>query len=698
MEHLSHLLDYVAGLEYFRYLNGVDYAVMTVYAAIVVGIGVYLKRRASRSLEHYFLAGRQLPWWALGVSGMLNFLDMTGTMLIVSFLYMLGPRGLYVEFRGGAVLILAFMMLWVGKWHYRSKCMTGAEWYVYRFGSDNMAKASRLIGAIGGIVPSIGMLAYLMQGAGTFLSMFLPFGPKTCAVLMVALTVAYTLMSGFYGVVYTDLFQSFIILVAVVIISVLAVTHVVGYDGDLGALAQEVTGNPDWMSSVPSWQTPIFKDYDSDYQFIFVLAVFYLFRNILGGLGAGADPRYFGARSERECGLLTFFWTWLMAFRWPLMMGFAAMGLFLVKGMFPNQEVLAQASQMVKRYVAEQAGARGPDALADKDLMKRLLPRERWEDKLSDISRHPEKYPPLADSLRGVLGDGWQSKLDMVSYEGQINPERILPAVILQYLPMGLRGLMLVSLVAAAMSTFSPTVNISTALFTRDIWQAFVRPKASNPELIAVSWMFGVLLTAGGFAMAYTSKNINDIWDWIIMGVTAGLAIPNLLRLYWWRFNAGGVVVGTFIAVVGAVAQRIIWPDMGPYLKFGLNTSVSFAGCIIGTFLTKPTDPRVVEHFYRTTRPFGFWGPLKKLLPPDMRTEMDRENRRDILSLPFALGWQVTLFLLPMQLIIGAFRDFAITLVVFLVCLGWLLVVWYRNLPADDSPLTKANPVFPPAS
>jgi Na+/proline symporter len=66
-------------------------------------------------MEDYFLGGRQLPWWALGVSGMASFLDLTGTMIITSFLFMMGPRGLFVEFRGGAVLVLALMMLWSGK-------------------------------------------------------------------------------------------------------------------------------------------------------------------------------------------------------------------------------------------------------------------------------------------------------------------------------------------------------------------------------------------------------------------------------------------------------------------------------------------------------------------------------------------------------------------------------------------------------
>ena len=90
---------------------------MVLYFSFLVSLGLYLKKKASASMEDYFLGGRQLPWWALGVSGMASFLDLTGTMVIVSFLYMMGPRGLFVEFRGGAVLVLAVMMLWAGKWH-----------------------------------------------------------------------------------------------------------------------------------------------------------------------------------------------------------------------------------------------------------------------------------------------------------------------------------------------------------------------------------------------------------------------------------------------------------------------------------------------------------------------------------------------------------------------------------------------------
>ena len=100
-----------------RYLNGTDYTVIIIYFMILLGLGVYLKKRASENIEQYFLGGHKLPWWAMGISGMAYFLDIAGTMLIVSFLFMMGPRGLYIEIRGGAALVLAFAMAWTAKWH-----------------------------------------------------------------------------------------------------------------------------------------------------------------------------------------------------------------------------------------------------------------------------------------------------------------------------------------------------------------------------------------------------------------------------------------------------------------------------------------------------------------------------------------------------------------------------------------------------
>ena len=249
-----------------QYLNSLDYTVMIVYFCCLVGLGLYLKKMASASVEDYFIGGRKLPWWALGISGMASFLDITGTMIIVSFLYMLGPRGLFIEFRGGAVLVLVFMLLWAGKWHRRSQCITGAEWMIYRFGDGLGGRTAELINVIFSIIWIIGALAYMIIGSGIFLSTYMPFSPLVCSIIIIGVATVYTMVSGFYGVVFTDIFQSVIILIAVITISIMGFQKVVDCDS-LAVVASSVTGNSDWISSVPQWDTHMPKGYE-DFRFL----------------------------------------------------------------------------------------------------------------------------------------------------------------------------------------------------------------------------------------------------------------------------------------------------------------------------------------------------------------------------------------------------------------------------------------------
>jgi SSS family solute:Na+ symporter len=645
-----------------RSLNTTDYLVIAAYLLILVGLGFYFRKRASKSLEDYFLGGKRLPWWAMGISGMASFMDMAGTMLIVSFLYMLGPRGLYVEFRGGAVLVLAFMLVWTGKWHYRSRCMTGAEWMEYRFGTNWGGRFARLISAVAVITTTVGMLAYMIKALGMFVSMFLPFSPATCALVMIGVATLYTIVSGFYGVVFTDLFQSAIVISAIVVITVLAVTQVA--DGpSLAAVAQRVTGDSQWMNSFLPSHATMPKGYEA-YQDLALFAVFYFVRNAFIGMSsAGADPRYFGARSERECGTMTFLWTSLMMLRWPMMIGLAIMGLFLVSGLFPDQTVLSQVADLIKANIQS-------------------IPKERWADTLADIQNFPERFSPdLIQGIQSLLHDNWQSKLHLVSFEGTVNAERIVPAVILLHLPVGIRGFMLIAFVAAALSSFNASVNMTTGYFTRDIYQRHIRPLADNRELIASSYVFTVILVFAGFVLAYNIKSINQIWGWIMMGLGGGLAIPSLLKFYWWRFNGGGFAIGTTVGIAVAIAQSFLLPGLPEWQQFVLVSTISLVATVLGTYLTEETDEKVLRHFYETTRPFGIWKPCREKLNPDTREAMRREHRADLLAIPFVLVWQVTLFLLPMQLMIRSYTEFELTLLIFVVSLAGLYWFWYRRLP-----------------
>jgi len=447
-----------------RFLRIGDYAVILAYFAILIGIGAYFRKKAAASVEDYFLAGRRMPWWALGLSQMTFWFDMTGTMIIASFLFLLGPRGIWIELRGGAGLVLVFLMLWAGKWHRRSGVITGAEWMMFRFGRDRWAHFARLMSVVSNVVINLALLAYSFKGAGLFLSMFLPFSPLVCSLIMMLVTALYTIESGFYGVIASDIFQSVCIWIGVVAVVILTVGRLAGVP-DLGALALSVTGNPDWLSPLPQVRTPMPPGYEQ-YSFLLMMTLFYFGKTLVQGLGVGADPRFFGARCDRDCGRLSFLAGWSFMLRWPLMMSFVILGLLLVKDFFPDQTVLAQAADLIKAH----AGA---------------VPQNEWPELLARVANHPQSFPQeLTGGLAQLLGPEWGSRLSLLSFHGTVDPERILPAVLLMSIPAGLRGLLLVAFLAAAMSTFNAIVNGTTAFLTRDLYQGYIRPKAGTKELI----------------------------------------------------------------------------------------------------------------------------------------------------------------------------------------------------------------------
>ena len=253
-------------------LAPLDYAIIISYLGLSLVMGVLMTRKASSNLDHYFLGGRTLPWYLLGVAGMANWFDLTGTMLITSFLYLLGPRGLYIEFRGGAVLVLAFLLVYAGKWHRRSGCMTGAEWMTYRFGEGKAAEGVRLLSAVVNILITVMALAYLIRGASLFLGMFFPWPPFYTTLGLITVTTLYTMSSGFYGVVLTDLVQGIIVIASCIIIGLQA-WHLVPDTASLAAVAAHVTGNPNWTDSHPVWHTPMPPGYEQ-YSLLFMMMPF----------------------------------------------------------------------------------------------------------------------------------------------------------------------------------------------------------------------------------------------------------------------------------------------------------------------------------------------------------------------------------------------------------------------------------------
>jgi len=646
-------------------LRPIDLLVIGVYFALIVTTGLIMSRRAAQGMDSYFLAGRSLSWVLLGISGMALWFDLTGTMLITSFLYMLGPRGLFIEFRGGAVLVLAFMLAFTGKWHRRSQCLTAAQWYTFRFGEGRPAELVRFLTALMGIILAIGMLAYLVRGASLFLGMFSPFSPILTAALVIAIATLYTMFAGYYGVVVTNVIHGAVLIVACMVVSFIA-WHSIANAGALAHTADLVTGNAQWTNSSPSWQVHTPPGYGPYHYLIFIVA-FYLLRNVIGGLGSGAEQRYFAAKSDRDCGMLSLLQAITLMFRWPMMIGYAILGILLVHHLYPDATSVHHAAILIHHYFPGTAPA-------------------FWQDLLARISHDPQRYASgLTGGLRHILGNNWRSRLPLVGYTGSVDPELILPAVLKSIMNPAIRDLLLISMLATMMTSLTGQVNTATALLVNDIYKNFLRRSAKNRELIVTSYLGTLIIVSIGFIMGIEAESINNLWGWIIMGLTAGTLGPMVLRLYWWRCNAWGVAAGTFGGGAAAILQRFADPNLLEWKQFVVMTGISFLVTIVVSLLTRPTAAAVTEHFYRVTRPFGLWGPVRKIFSPDQRKALANEHRNDLLTVPFALLWQVTLFLLPMQLVMKAYGSFWLTLPLFLVGVAGMYIFWWRQLPVANT-------------
>ena len=310
-----------------------DQGIIVVYFVLVTFIGLYFSRRASKGIANYFLGGKRIPWWVLGASGTASNIDMAGTMVVVSFFYAIGLQGIWVAMRGGIGLPLGIVMAFMGRWLQRSDVLTTAEWMTLRFGPGRGGNAARILSAASNLVVTVGFVVYFCKGTGKFLSLYLPFSPDTCAIVMMAMGLLYTAAAGLYGVVYTDLVQEVLMITTAVVVSYLAFSL-----PDLSALV--ASAGPEWIQLTPRWQAdpmPWLAD-PTVYQ-MFGLTIFaWVSRGLLEGAGGFTGSyipqRYYASRSEREAALLSAEWIILLVLRWTMIIGFALLGLKL-SGQFP---------------------------------------------------------------------------------------------------------------------------------------------------------------------------------------------------------------------------------------------------------------------------------------------------------------------------------------------------------------------------
>jgi len=598
----------------------IDYIIVAAYLLGILIIGMWFERRASKSIDSFFLGDRSLKWWALGASGMASNINVSGTMINVALIYALGAQGYFIEIRGGIVLIMAFMMVFMGKWNRRAHVMTLAEWMVFRFGDSRQGKLARLVCAIAILMSTVAITGYFAVGSGKFIGEFLQLpeilGMKpdfVASVIMVAISLVYTAASGLYGVVWTDVVQGVLILISIFVVIYIAMTQyflpetfVISTPAiDGGFIPQTVTRDA-WTNIIPQWNLdfPAESKY-AIYNLFGVSILFYLAKTVIegsGGTGGYMIQRYYAARSDRDAGLLSLFWTVLLTFRWPFTAAIAIMAIV------------------------------------------------------------------YGNSTGNIVQD----------------PELALPTVIDKLIPVGFKGLLIAGLMSAAMSTFVSIVNAGASYWVNDIYRSFINKDASEKTLVNQSRLASIMVVAGGLLLTLFITSINQIWGWLTMSMGAGLIVPLIIRWYWWRLNGYGFTAGVFVGMTVAIVQGLMFPDVPEYVSFLAVSLLSFAGTVVATLLTKPTERETLEKFFLRTRPFGFWGPVTAALKDEERIAIKKENRRDIISAFIAVPWQLLLFATAMLVVLRE-NEILIYASVLLAILSYLLYkIWFKNLDTES--------------
>jgi Na+/proline symporter len=185
-------------------------------------------------------------------------------------------------------------------------------------------------------------------------------------------------------------------------------------------------------------------------------------------------------------------------------------------------------------------------------------------------------------------------------------------------LPAGMVGFFFASILAIHFSTISTHLNLGAMYFTRDIYQHYINPKASEKTLVWVGRIATVVLLLGSF---FYGLMMEEITRWLIFALwimAAGIWLPNILQVIWWRFNSWGYL-SAWIANLG-LSWLVVWilpefkiiPALPDYLQFWLLMVLGALIYIPVTLLTPPEDMDHLVKFYVMSRPYGWWGPVKR--------------------------------------------------------------------------------------
>ena len=594
------------------------------YLVTMVVIGWALRKRARQNKEQYLMGGKKLPWYMLGMSDASDMFDISGTMWMVALCFVYGIKSIWIPWLW-PVFNQVFNMMYLSKWLRRSNATTGAEWLATRFGitgkgvtgSHNIVVAFAIIGCLG-------FLAYGFIGLGKFIEIFVPW---ELIKDYIPFDVAPQYVAHFYGIVFT-LFAMFY--------SILGGMHSIVL-GDLIKYGIMTVGCIA----------------------IAVIAMIHLRGNELNVPHGWTNP-FFGWNLDMN-------WTGIIddANKKIADDGYSLFGLFFMMMLFKG--VFAAAAGPAPNY----------------DMQKILSTRSPKEaSKMTgfvSIVLLPVRYSMVIGLT--VLGLLYFDQLNVSNGSGGSDFERVLPGTINEFLPVGILGLVLTGLLGAFMGTFSGTLNAAQAYIVNDIYLKYVNPGASTKKIIGMNYLTGIVVVAIGVTLGFFAKDVNSILQWIVSGLYGGYIAANVLKWYWWRFNANGFFYGMLVGIAGAMIFSRLFTGIEFLYYFPLLFVLSIAGCLIGTYTTPPTEMETLKKFYTTVRPWGFWKPIHQMVINENPSfEPNKRFKLDMFNVVLGIIAQCCLTILPMYVVLWMELPLLVTVLILAIIVIILKKTWWNKL------------------
>ena len=616
-------------------MHSIDILIISFYIILTVAVGIWVSKRASRGLDSYFLGGKSIKWYYLGLSNGSGMFDVSGTAWMVGILFLYGVKSFMFMWLW-PIWNQIFIMMFLAVWIRRSNIMTGSEWILTRFGDKRAGRASHLIVAAFAIIAAIGFIAYFFEGVGKFMTIILPWdltlqmgasvllsSEQSYALIIILLTTIYTVKGGMFSVVATEVLQYGIM--------VLAGLLVVGYsffaisDVEINSVITE-----EWRNVFFGWELE--THWSDKYQ---------AFNDLIDSEGF----KMFGA----------------------------FIGMTLFKGFF--------------------ASLAGPTPSFDMQriLSTKTVKEAAYMSGFTNLILFIPRYLLIGGIVVIALVSLSPEMIGNSSFTGA-DLEVLLPKVINFHVPVGVKGLLLAGLLAAFMSTFSAFVNAGPAYIVNDIYKKYFKPNASSKHYLKASHIASFSVVSLGVFMGFFADSINSLTLWITSALFGGYVASNFLKWIWWRFNGWGYFWGMFSGLIIASLQFLLDQNKGSFSQdsllfelshmqaiylFPIIFIVSLTGSFLGTFLSEPTDMKTLKSFYKTVRPWGWWGPIyKELLKEDGKLNKNTNFWNDMFNCAVGIVWQSSMIVMPIYFVIRDYPKGLIALSVFVITSLILKFTW----------------------